>query len=55
MMLQILAENDTRHIPKLALNTRSVEKFYTDPERRETFTLLSDFIGQEWYSRVSKG
>ncbi|MDZ7718485.1 MAG: amidohydrolase family protein [Balneolaceae bacterium] len=49
VVLQILAGNDTWQIPTLALNTRSVEKFYTDSEWQETFTLLPDSIEQEWY------
>lgn len=54
-VLQALAENDTWQIPTLALNTRSVEKFYTDPEWQETFTLLPDSIEQEWYTSVEEG
>ena len=46
-VLQVLAENETWQIPTLALNTRSVEKFYTDPEWQATFTLLPDSIEQE--------
>lgn len=54
-VLQALAENDTWQIPTLALNTRSVEKFYTDPEWQETFTLLPDSIEQEWYNSAEEG
>lgn len=51
-VLQVLAENETWQIPTLALNTRSVEKFYTDPAWQETFTLLPDSIKQEWYNNT---
>ncbi|NBC03128.1 MAG: amidohydrolase family protein [Bacteroidetes bacterium] len=54
-VLQVLAENETWQIPTLALNTRSVEKFYTDPEWQETFTLLPDSIEQEWYNSAEEG
>lgn len=54
-VLQVLAENETWQIPTLALNTRSVEKFYTDPEWQETFTLLPDSIEQEWYASAEEG
>lgn len=47
-VLQVLAENETWQIPTLALNTRSVEKFYTDAEWQETFALLPDSIEHEW-------
>lgn len=53
-VLQALAENDTWQIPTLALNTRSVEKFYTDPNWQETFTLLPDSIEQEWYTSAEE-
>jgi len=53
-VLQVLAENETWQIPTLALNTRSVEKFYTDPEWQATFTLLPDSIEQEWYSNAEE-
>ncbi|MCG2589219.1 amidohydrolase family protein [Rhodohalobacter sulfatireducens] len=54
-VLQVLAENETWQIPTLALNTRSVEKFYTDSEWQETFTLLPDSIEQEWYASAEEG
>lgn len=53
-VLQVLAENETWQIPTLALNTRSVEKFYTDPEWQETFQLLPDSIEQEWYASAEE-
>lgn len=53
-VLQALAENDTWQIPTLALNTRSVEKFYTDADWQETFTLLPDSIEQEWYNSAEE-
>lgn len=53
-VLQVLAENETWQIPTLALNTRSVEKFYTDPNWQETFTLLPDSIEQEWFTSAEE-
>lgn len=53
-VLQVLAENETWQIPTLALNTRSVEKFYTDSAWQETFTLLPDSIEQEWYTNAEE-
>ncbi|MDR9409319.1 MAG: amidohydrolase family protein [Balneolaceae bacterium] len=54
-VLQVLAKNETWQIPTLALNTRSVEKFYTHSEWQETFTLLPDSIEQEWYTSAEEG
>lgn len=54
-VLQTLAENDTWQIPTLALNTRSVEKFYADQDWQETFKLLPDSIEQEWYASAEEG
>lgn len=53
-VLRVLAENETWQIPTLALNTRSVEKFYIDAEWQETFALLPDSIEQEWIASAEE-
>lgn len=54
-VLRVLADNQTWQIPTLALNTRTAEKFYADPEWQETFTLLPGSIEQEWRVSAEEG